>query len=67
MAVPTGSAYVEALQFPAAAFFDEELALGEVGWRRLPDPFEHRHTDPCPDLDTDLDTGVESRRGEGWG
>jgi hypothetical protein len=33
----------------------------------LPDPFEHRHTDPCPDLDTDLDTGVESRRGEGWG
>ena len=56
---------VEALD--AALLTDEELALGEVAWRRLPDPFEHRHTDPCPDLDTDLDTGVESRRGEGWG
>ena len=52
---------VEALD--AALLTDEELALGEVAWRRLPDPFEHRHTDPCPDLDT----GVESRRGEGWG
>lgn len=52
---------VEALD--AALLTDEELALGEAGWRRLPDPFEHRHTDPCPDLDT----GVESRRGEGWG
>ena len=52
---------VEALD--AALLTDEELALGEVAWRRLPDPFEHRHTDPCPELDT----GVESRRGEGWG
>ena len=30
MAVPSGSAYVEALQFPAAAFFDPDLAEGEV-------------------------------------
>lgn len=51
----------------AALLTDEELALGEDAWRRLPDPFEHRHADPCPDLDTDLDGGVQSSRGEGRG
>jgi G3E family GTPase len=40
---------VEALD--AALLTDEELALGTEAWRRFADPFGHRHTDPCEDLD----------------
>ncbi|MHC1560074.1 ribosome hibernation factor-recruiting GTPase MRF [Actinomycetospora sp. C-140] len=43
---PTG--IVEALD--AALLTDAELALGEDAWRRFPDPFEHRHVDPCEDV-----------------
>ncbi|GAA4918096.1 G3E family GTPase [Actinomycetospora succinea] len=39
---------VEALD--AALLTDEELALGEPAWRRFPDPFSHRHVDPCAEL-----------------
>lgn len=34
----------------AALLTDEELAAGEAAWRRFPDPFEHRHVDPCAEL-----------------
>ncbi|MEJ2860779.1 ribosome hibernation factor-recruiting GTPase MRF [Actinomycetospora flava] len=34
----------------AALLTDDELALGEAAWRRFPDPFEHRHVDPCAEL-----------------
>jgi len=52
---------VEALD--AALLTDDELALGEAAWRRLPDPFGHRHLDPCDELGP----GVESELGEGRG
>lgn len=39
---------VEALD--AALLTDEEIALGVDAWRAFPDPFEHRHVDPCEDL-----------------
>jgi G3E family GTPase len=39
---------VEALD--AALLTDAELAAGEAAWRRFPDPFEHRHVDPCSEL-----------------
>ncbi|GLZ47916.1 putative cobalamin synthesis protein [Actinomycetospora sp. NBRC 106375] len=45
-AAPAG--IVEALD--AALLTDAELALGEEAWRRFPDPFEHRHVDPCEDV-----------------
>jgi hypothetical protein len=55
------AAIVEALD--AALLTDDELALGEAAWRRLPDPFGHRHLDPCHEMGP----GVESELGEGRG
>jgi G3E family GTPase len=52
---------VEALD--AALLTDDELALGEDAWRRLPDPFGHRHVDPCDEFGAG--SGVESEPGEG--
>lgn len=48
---------VEALD--AALLTDAELARGEAAWRRLPDPFEHRHVDPCDDLPGVVDLNLD--------
>ncbi|MDD7940406.1 GTP-binding protein [Actinomycetospora lutea] len=54
---------VEALD--AALLTDAELARGQAAWRRFPDPFEHRHADPCDDLPGGLDLDGASTRREG--
>ncbi len=43
----------------AALLTDAELAEGEAAWRRYPDPFGSRHSDPCDDPDTDTVTDTE--------
>ncbi|GAA4887400.1 ribosome hibernation factor-recruiting GTPase MRF [Actinomycetospora straminea] len=52
---------VEALD--AALLTDAELARGEAAWRRFPDPFGHRHADPCDDLPGGVDSEPGRREG----